>query len=302
MPGRAGSHLRALPAPRSAGSHFRARPVPRRAVGHIRVQSQTNPTQPNKFTVKCSRQMLCPKSACAFKPMPIPTLNVTIAITYWGDSISAQMECDLRQWAHDANAATRIRSSHVLMGCPWICDLKCGPHLQRDSTHVIVFNVGAHYEDKPIHQLLGLLHVLTPIARRFVDDGGIFVVRSVSATHFDSPMGMYNYPNGSVVQSGGCVSHHCNDVAQIVVEQTEALKNFTNLTGGLYFDIYKQSCAGLHAEHATTHHGNSILDCRHFCSLCSVYRNWNAQLVDLVQQKKGYGAGHSPSAVRIRCT
>ena len=253
--------------------------------------------QTTHLSIPCSRQMYCDESECALHPLPIPRLNVSTTIQYWGDSIQAQLECDLRQWVHD-NGTARVQSSYVKVGCPWRCnsDLKRLKE-QMMVADTIVFSVGSHYEQRQRREFGEFLRRLQPLLIQFTTSGGTLLVRSISATHFNHTNGLYS-PK-SVVATRACVPHTSTRIPSVHMEQIRELQRFAHAVGGVYVDVYNQSRSG-YAEHATTHDGKTVLDCRHFCSSCGMYRRWNVQLINQVVQQTTQ-ISNATSANRTGC-
>jgi hypothetical protein len=238
--------------------------------------------QPNRLTVPCSRSYFCKGSACAYNPFHAPSRNITAKFQFWGDSVQAQMECDLRQWVHDAPWNGVVTSSFLHVACPWQCTVKAS-ELKRKAAEadIIVFNVGAHYEEKPVQKLSEYLSQIQPIFEHFVQRGGLLVVRSISATHYNEPYGVHS-PQVSA-NTKVCVPHTSNAMPSSVVDQIQALSRLAHSVNAVYLDVFNMSRGG-YADHATTESNKPKLDCRHFCSSCSMYRNWNIQLMDIVQR------------------
>ena len=160
-------------------------------------------------------------------------------------------------------------------------------HKVAKNADVIVFNIGAHYEGNSWtgpygnNELNIFLEEITPIFQTFVNKGGILVIRSISATHFNTSNGMYS--KESYEATIRCVPH--TSTAPYVIQQTKTLRNFARSLDAIYLDIYELSRVA-YSKHATEHNGKKVIDCRHYCSSCSVYRTWNMKLIDAIIRKK----------------
>jgi hypothetical protein len=163
---------------------------------------------------------------------PIPPagqLNIErpLRIQFWGDSISATMECDLRQWQYEVQHKRRIMSpnndtsgasmapplngldiDYIELGCPWAgCepkngwdDLKYNVSAQAD---VIIFNLGAHYELFPRKPMSSNWANYEKVLKYFVEQGGRLIMRSPSPTHFATHTGLGRKKDRNILKAGG---------------------------------------------------------------------------------------------------
>ena len=245
-------------------------------------------TAPEEKTfVECSRQFFCPKSACIgaleyklSSSVDVCTIwnNKKKKIVYWGDSITGQHECDMRQWISTTecvnSSQTEIHFDQI--GCPWRCNLNLAK-LRREASaaDIIIFNIGAHYEDADKMKIFyQSLHNLTQLFEKFTAQGGIAIIRSPSASHFPSKEGLYQ----KGMNQTKCEPN--NGQPDLVYLQQQALKQFADNVNGVYLDVYKLSDDW--TQHANLHSGIASFDCRHFCSWCPMYRNWNKLIMDII--------------------
>ena len=204
-------------------------------------------TVESKLTVSCSRGFYCETDVCmpiyirkpsytshsyqeiqsfligneSITATPTSPLSYPVRIQYWGDSIQATMECDMRQWLHEIDLLSppidvvRWASSFLVAGCPWHCN---PPEdywenlINSTRKHdVIVFNLGSHYEQSYPNDLgysIGNTSVSDDIEsvfraeifQRYFDilqsfvslERKILLVRGPSPTHFDTHDGLAN--------------------------------------------------------------------------------------------------------------
>jgi hypothetical protein len=232
-----------------------------------------------------------------------------LRIQYWGDSVQATLECDMRQWMHDASAGTKMTSEYVQLGCPW---RKCTPEggwkglalrTQKD-VDMIVFTIGNHYEFLPINDFKADLDRYYDILEPFLKGGGNYtrsrkralLVLSPSPTHFDTPNGLFNetlrdrYPKNDTNFEFLCVPIPNGIMPSIITQQKEALKTFVNrlkksMTESSaaaiveYVDVHSLSLSR-HQEHRGK--TRPFIDCKHFCQNCGILRAWNALIVDKI--------------------
>jgi len=255
-------------------------------------------TKPKELSVPCSRNMTCP--ACSL----VPTLPASIFthvvqnkhILFWGDSVTAQVECDLRaavveaghvepanQWSKGGdfpsiNASTRF----VQRGCPWNCakgsynetsNISALVQDAENATHV-VFHLGHHYPTKNLADSVDRLYKPALLALR--NAGKSVIVRSMNTVHFHTPQGTYDsktYHNNE--HSYVCYGHSPKVGEFSALDQV--LRKLAVDTGALLLDI-----SGLSDDphsHAMYHDGKLVRDCTHVCSNCDMARSWNSLLL-----------------------
>ena len=250
--------------------------------------------------------------------LPVSTLVAAVRnkrIQFWGDSVQAQMECDLR-----------VALNSVAQPVPLACNLmECGAHYPslnassryfwvgcphqascsvsnqtivemmhhslvkraQTATH-IVFNIGSHYESYSgpvMSRSLGHFHrVLSHV-------GASVIVRSQSDTHFPTADGMLlseartNIPNTEPSAGGFCVPHR----PRLTLHFTEVeIRRLAGILHAPFLDVLALSdYPNAHPSPTLTANRYSDdlqlplyhTDCRHFCQNCGIYRAWNSQLV-----------------------
>ena len=146
----------------------------------------------------------------------MPVLNASVfaaemrgvRLQFWGDSVSAQMECDFRgalwQAGVEATGAqvtnmgadySSLNASvdYVQIGCPWACGGAVGRNLSQLESHAraathIVFNIGEHYRDSTEKHLIDDIAVFD---RVLSNTNAQLVVRSPNPTHFATSTGKF---------------------------------------------------------------------------------------------------------------
>lgn len=295
---------------------------------------------PNVLNVLCSRGFYC--NASSFAPLQIhaPTVSHShqdmisflagknkttnsshnLRIQYWGDSIQATMECDMRQWLLEIQgllesseslesspvniSATIISSSYLKIGCPWHCDpakeywenLK----LSYNATDVLVFNIGSHYElgdestfrDEILKRYYDILHSFLMLEKK------ILLVRGPSATHFDTENGLANETQREsltqMFDDSNSTYAYCSPlrkipdvvlaqerVLSILVDRLQSSDARSPSSSVAYMDVYEMT-KDRHTEHTTI--SLKPLDCKYFCMNCGVLRAWNALVVDYLMR------------------
>ena len=197
---------------------------------------------PTHLDVKCSRHYYCNVSNCQPVHMIIVSNSTSssssssfscyneiqsnffgtvgeLTVHYWGDSLQAQLDCDMRQWAYENKIhSIKVKSEYIQVGCPWYCDDDENEGIKSERTKkkkqkkkgrnkpsltflkqyakysdVIVFNIGGHYENDDLAKLnferdmgkyyqLLLPFVLLP--------NKVLIIRSPSPTHFNTTNGL----------------------------------------------------------------------------------------------------------------
>lgn len=286
---------------------------------------------PIQYDVKCSRKFYCNPASC--QPVYIKgytkhsyidieqkffrsndNSNQTINIQYWGDSTSATMECDMRQWIHEIEStnntsanftAATITTNYRMIGCPW---WNCTPDVNwgglpwfAENADVIIFNIGAHYElGKNDESLIfekrasafdiDMDRYYAVLQQVLAMEGKMVLIRGPSPTHFDTEDGIIEENMLSEMWKGeyeySCVP--LRKIPAVIQRQEHGLKFLTdrlkhsNKTATSstvdYLDVYELT-RGRHMEH--TDNGMK-LDCKHYCQNCGILRAWNALLVDYI--------------------
>lgn len=257
------------------------------------------------LNVNCSRSYYCSPSICTtirlsgidqgvLEDFLFLKSSRSIRIQYWGDSIQAQMECDMRQWMYDHSdlydnnlSYSVFTSDYVQIGCPW---RKCVPeggwnrlrNLTKEAD-VVVFNLGAHYEFQDKTFFEEELKRYEQVLVTFVEQGGLLIVRSPSPTHFETPDGLYTpVERNKVLRNAG--NRTCSPIQSmppIVEHQDRNLKAFAERQNATYLDVY-----GISKERSFEHTepNKKGIDCKHFCQNCGLFRAWNALAVSKIMQ------------------
>ena len=241
----------------------------------------------------CTRRLTCMPDQC----VPMPTLPPTvfkerlqgIHIQFWGDSVSAQMECDLRSAVCEAGVPAfnlsdtgsifptiNSSSEYVQVGCPWSCldkDTSTSDRLLTQAklaTHIVI-NIGNHYQNNVTHlvrDLSKLEKILSKASHATV------IVRSQSMTHFPTPTGAYDPSRKKVFQKMKC---RRAPIPTSLDALEKELRSFTQLVNATFLDV-----TGLSDDYR--HHPDVVdqLDCLHVCQTCPVLRSWNSLLLSKI--------------------
>jgi hypothetical protein len=295
---------------------------------------------PSRLNVICSRGFYCNISSCAPLQLRSPTVSHSyqdmisylsgknrtassrnLRIQYWGDSIQATMECDMRQWlleiewllestssleSSPVNISATISSGYIKIGCPWHCDppqeywedLK----LSYNTTDVLVFNIGSHYEEfgniesifrnEILERYYEILHSFLMLEKK------ILLIRGPSATHFDTENGLANetqresltqmfddsnstYAYCSPLRKVPDVVSAQEQVLSMLVDRLQSSVARSKSSSVAYMDVYEMT-KDRYSEHTTIR--LKPLDCKHFCQNCGVLRTWNAMVVDYLMR------------------
>jgi len=267
---------------------------------------------PGRLDVDCSREYYCRQSRCT-APNVSSAFSLTImedylfghvsgqsqrrkSIQFWGDSINAQMECDFRQWQHDYlsqqqqysnknSSYERIKSTFVQVGCPW---RNCTPatgwgagltNMARKA-HVIVFNIGAHYEFLDAEKIENDIRKYEPYLRAFVHEHhGLVIVRSPSPTHFDTPTGLANREIIRELRKIKLAQNLTNNdlcaplsrMPPVIQHQDDMLRAMAHRISAFSEDVYSLSLDHWNDKREDT----AASDCKHFCQSCGIWRAWN---------------------------
>lgn len=263
--------------------------------------------------VKCSRRYYCNSSICRTIQFPgrqhemedflFRSNNTSskggLRIQYWGDSVQAQMECDMRQWRHSvthnspsstASTDMALQSDYIQIGCPWRgCVPKGGWGVLYNHTQqadVIFFNLGAHYEFSKPGVFEKELAKYEPVLQPFVARGGVLVVRSPSPTHFQSEDGLFTQQmrNAFALDAGNATCVAIDGMPTIIQHQARLLRAFAaRLKNSTFLDIFEISKDRFY-EHTQPNNKKGI-DCKHFCQNCGLFRAWNALSVSIVMMQ-----------------
>ena len=224
-------------------------------------------------------------------------------VQFWGDSTSAQMECDLRgaldrvaappplnnasrYWRSLGSSYARgaFSSSYHRVGCPWHC-ARDGSEEQRQAalvargrraTHV-VFNLGEHYRKNHTERMPSAIrHFAAALAQL----DATIVIRSSSVTHFPTATGEFSDRSGAIGQCAPrAVGTAPRPWADVYLRQMQALlANHSRPV--LYLDVRQASDD--YTQHPKYKDGQPFSgDCLHFCQDCvsGVLRAWNSALL-----------------------
>eukprot|EP00308_Calcidiscus_leptoporus_P004912 CAMPEP_0119403160 /NCGR_PEP_ID=MMETSP1334-20130426/143244_1 /TAXON_ID=127549 /ORGANISM="Calcidiscus leptoporus, Strain RCC1130" /LENGTH=265 /DNA_ID=CAMNT_0007427101 /DNA_START=153 /DNA_END=950 /DNA_ORIENTATION=+ len=248
----------------------------------------------------CSRNMQCANPATCRQHAVLTDMEVAARmrnqhLQFWGDSVSALMECDLRERVLRAVGASNARigrtsgyfptlnasSSYIRVGCPWTCSvgkLRAAP----DKTHII-FNIGSHYEADGVYRgfdgqhFANSLRQFEPTLRR---TNARVVIRSQTKTHFPTPFGYFNrtlsanewrtHPPPACMARPPADGLHFTEVE---------IRRFATRLDADYLDVL-----GLSDDpnaHPQYHDGKPVFDCRHPCQNCDTLGTWNSALLSL---------------------
>ena len=229
-------------------------------------------------------------------------------LQFWGDSTSAQMECDLRgaldrvasptplnnasrYWRSLGSSYERgaFSSSYHRVGCPWYCK-RDGSEEQPQAAlvararraTVVVFNIGEHYRNFTERMPSAIRHFAAALAQT----DATVVIRSSSTTHFPTETGEFS--GRSVGQCAprapravGAVSPSWADA---YLRQMQALL-VNHSRPVLYLDVRQASDD--HTQHPKYRDGLPFSgDCLHFCQDCrsGVLRAWNSALLSRLRE------------------
>ena len=299
---------------------------------------------PTKLDIACTRNFYCNSSNCQpvyikgyaqhsyreIKSKLFDASNRPLKIQFWGDSIQAQVECDMRQWTHENSKCnstvgyspeewskscipTTVSSEYLQVGCPWY---NCTPSIgweglirRAKTADVIVFNIGAHYEggidddslpyqkrdiafDVDIDRYYSVLQTFMTLESK------VLLVRGPSPTHFDTEDGIPDRGIENATQilneiwkrnnfQYACVP--LRKVPDVIRRQKQGLlslvnrlkhSNMTDATSTVDFlDVYDLT-RDRHMEHSDSR--KVIMDCKHYCQNCGVYRAWNSIVADYI--------------------
>jgi len=295
--------------------------------------------------VECSRDYYCPPSRCTAPQnlsaqYTLDTLQdglfgdinrrrtpIISKIQFWGDSLTAQMECDFRQWQHDyvvqqqqqkkhRNTTTkkknnnnlsieRIQSTYVQVGCPWHdCTPKAGWGTaltdMANQADVIVFNIGAHYEFLNATQIEADIFRYEPYLRAFLEapKKPLAIVRSPSPTNFDTPTGLATIEmihslqklkkEQNLTRDDICAPLLTAKMPPIVQHQDVLLRGMADRIGAYYHDVYTISL------HHWKDRRAGVSDCKHYCQSCGIWRAWNVGVAEQILkhfESDGSGGG-----------
>ena len=229
-------------------------------------------------------------------------------LLFLGDSVMAQLECDLRFaldsvsecWSrpHPACDTERgqcagefvyprlnISTRFLGVGCPWFCDQHNNgsvterralvlPQAAAGATSV-VFNIGNHYagmKEGFFTESVAQFELGLRRTRLPV------AVISPSATHFATADGSYH---GTTASSGGHCQAHAAGALPTHPQEHHLRHLAARLPQGRYVDIYRLSDdPRQHSRWHTSADGklHVVDDCRHFCQNCFMLRAWNTLL------------------------
>ena len=212
--------------------------------------------------------------------------NSVERISFWGDSVSAEAECDLRSWALEYNLLINSTDysgfighrggtvRYLEVGRPWFPTLDT-ERLTREIAlaTVVVFNIGAHYENGFFSLFVEHLRTFEIIFRNFTTNGGLLFIRSPSPTHFATKGGLYENASGPI---SSCVPRNGFDMPDNIAEQDRLLRELAMRVDATYLDIYYLS--DKYDQHVGRTSQNTT-DCRHFCQRCPILRTWNSLLI-----------------------
>ena len=257
----------------------------------------------SRWWLPCSRDMRCkdPRTCQRLPILPDASFAKSVHhrnVLFLGDSVSAQMECDLRGRIRRTVGASNVRGlsgssadfptinasvRYIGIGCPWFCTNQSHEvvptYFQQhvsSATH-IVFNIGAHYEGK--HQQLLDKH-LQLFAGLLIRSSARLIVRSQSHTHFPTKDGLFQHRGNGSGDGTYCMAHPAPPTQLHVTEV--ALRNFAARMHAGYLDVLGLSDDAnahpiFHATNMT--HDRVMKDCRHFCQDCDSFGAWNSLLV-----------------------
>lgn len=186
----------------------------------------------SKYPWGCSRNMTCDPGVCTAVPtLPDSTIAAVFAghtVQFIGDSVTAQLECDLRQvltktavhvqalpcdkevtpicpdkFSNKVFIDSNGKKTKVLflpVGCPWkpcnVNNTQTAHELDiilngRNGGHnatIVVFNIGAHYNTAK-----SLRRVIPLFSEALANSSAKYIViRSPNTVHFATPTGSYN--------------------------------------------------------------------------------------------------------------
>lgn len=237
-------------------------------------------------------------------------------VQFWGDSTSAQMECDLRAALDEVGTPVPINNAsrywrslgsrypddgassyYQRIGCPWYCDERDGSMQPqkviallpraRDATHVI-FNIGAHYQNYSDAVLSKTIHLFAAALRQLRDV--TVAIRSPSITHFRATTGEYSAT--AVATKAPCVQHDRQIAEQPHAARLDAhMRKFQALLTNhskpvIYLDIRELSDDA--TQHPKRKDGQPwVGDCLHYCQDCrhGVLRAWNSLMLQRLREQ-----------------